>query len=113
MKGEGLSFVAVSGCHGAYRPYLVGVMEMLMCPIKGSQGDFSCYFSRICCGECSEFFKLQQFYLFIFWLHLEAFGILVPWTGIEPAPPAVAAWSLTHGVTRKVPKLNSFKAEIL
>ena len=65
MKGEGLSFVSVSGCHGAYTAYLVGVMEMLLCPIKGSQGDFFCYFSRICCGEWSGFLNFNSFIYFL------------------------------------------------
>ena len=29
--------------------------------------------------------------------------ILVPWSGIEPAPPAVEAWSLNHWTAREVP----------
>ena len=51
-------------------------------------------------------------YLFI-WLHwvlVGAFGIfswsmwdLVPWPGIEPGPPALGAWSLSHWTSREVP----------
>ena len=37
-------------------------------------------------------------------VHLAAArGILVPWPGIEPSPPAVEAWSLNHWTTREVP----------
>ena len=28
---------------------------------------------------------------------------LVPWPGIEPGPPALGTWSLTHWTTRQVP----------
>ena len=28
---------------------------------------------------------------------------LVPWPGIEPRPPALGAWSLTHWTTREIP----------
>ena len=30
-------------------------------------------------------------------------GILVPWPGIEPMPPALGAWSLNHWTAREVP----------
>ena len=33
-------------------------------------------------------------------------GILVPWTGIEPGPPAVEAWSLNHWTARQGPIAN-------
>ena len=29
-------------------------------------------------------------------------GILVPWPGIKPLPPAVKAWSLNHCTAREV-----------
>ena len=32
-----------------------------------------------------------------FFLNHTACGILVPWPGIEPLPPAMEAWSLNHG----------------
>ena len=32
-------------------------------------------------------------------------GILVPWPGIEPGPPAFKAWSLSHWTTREVPDI--------
>ena len=41
--------------------------------------------------------------LFFFWLHCTACGILVPRPGIEPAPPALEAWSLNHWTAREVP----------
>ena len=30
---------------------------------------------------------------------------LVPWPGIEPRPPALGAWSLTHKTTKEVPSV--------
>ena len=42
-------------------------------------------------------------FLFFFWLHCTAFGILVPWPGIEPKPPEVEAWGLNHCTAREVP----------
>ena len=41
--------------------------------------------------------------LFMFWPHHVACGILVPRPGIEPGPPALGMWSLTHWTTRDVP----------
>ena len=37
-----------------------------------------------------------------------ACGILVPWPGIEPRPPALGAQSLSHQTTREVPALYSW-----
>ena len=44
-------------------------------------------------------------YLFIFWSHCEACGILVLWPGIEPRPPALEAQSPNHWTTWEVPHL--------
>ena len=30
---------------------------------------------------------------------------LVPWPGIEPGPPALDAWSVSHWIAREVPDL--------
>ena len=38
-----------------------------------------------------------------------ACGILVPQPGIEPAPPALWAWSLNHWTTREVPVQGTFR----
>ena len=43
------------------------------------------------------------FYLFIFWLHHVACGILVPQPGMEPVPPVVGGWSFNHWIFREVP----------
>ena len=34
--------------------------------------------------------------------HVEC-GILVPWPGIEPTPPALEAWNLNHWTNRDIP----------
>ena len=47
--------------------------------------------SRTFCLFCC--FRL---FFVIFWLLSVACGILVPWTGIKPAPPALEAQSLNH-----------------
>ena len=62
------------------------------------------------------FFNIfSKIYLFI-WLYwllgackplVVACGILVPWLGIEPGPPALGAQSLSHWTTRGVPE-NAF-----
>ena len=33
---------------------------------------------------------------------------LVPWSGIEPRPPALEAWSLSHWTTRKAPRVHFY-----
>ena len=52
-----------------------------------------------CCWRMGWSFCL----FLIFWPHHAACGILVPWPGIEPAPPAVEAWSLNYWTAREVP----------
>ena len=43
------------------------------------------------------------FSVFIFFGCHVAFGMTVPWPGIEPVPPAVEAWSFNHWTAREVP----------
>ena len=43
------------------------------------------------------------FFCFFFWPRHVACGILVPWPGIKPGPPAVKARSPNHWTTREVP----------
>ena len=40
---------------------------------------------------------------FFFLAHTVACGILIPWWGIKPTPPALEALSLNHWTTREVP----------
>ena len=49
---------------------------------------------------------------FFFWLSHEACGILVPWPGIEPGPPAVEAQSPNHWTSREFP-LSTFWKHLL
>ena len=42
---------------------------------------------------------------FIFWLHLEACKIFIPWLGIEPGLPAVDVQGPNHWDTREVSKM--------
>ena len=51
MRDDGLSSAASSGWQGTQRPYLVGVVELSPCLIKGPQGDLCCYSGRICYEE--------------------------------------------------------------
>ena len=44
------------------------------------------------------------FFFSTFWPHHLACEILVPRPGIEPIPPAVKVWSLSHWTYREVPK---------
>ena len=48
-------------------------------------------------------FSLKKKFFFLIYAHHEACGILVPQPGVEPMPPAVEAWSLSHWTTREVP----------
>ena len=45
----------------------------------------------------------------IFWLHHVACRILFPQPGIEPAPPAVEARSLSRWTAREVPAGSNFE----
>ena len=53
------------------------------------------------CYTSSFIILLSNFYL-KFFLGCAAFGILGPQLGIEPAAPAVEAWSPHHWTTREV-----------
>ena len=54
-------------------------------------------------SECSWKGWVFFFFFLFFCLHWMAYGILVPWPGIEPMPPAVEAWCLNDWTTRDVP----------
>ena len=43
---------------------------------------------------------------FFFWPRCTACGILIPWPGIEPRPPAVEARSPNHWTAREFPHMN-------
>ena len=46
----------------------------------------------------------QSAIFFFFLAACTTCGILVPRPGIEPAPPALEAWSLKHWTAREVPR---------
>ena len=61
--------------------------------------------SRHCprCFACTTSLTFfQHCFFFFFWPHSVTWGILVPRPGIEPAPPALEAWSLNLWTTREV-----------
>ena len=85
-----------------------GLILTLECPttaVSGWQWWHSCH-----CLEHFFFFPLK--FLFIFWLHHEACGVLVSWSGIEPMTPEVEAGSLNHWATGKVPMPEMYLKEI-
>ena len=53
---------------------------------------------------------LTNYYYYFRLCHV-AYGILVPWPGFKPGPPAVEVWSLNHWTTREVP-IDSFWIQI-
>ena len=50
-----------------------------------------------------EYFLMLESYIYIFWPHRVACGILVPRPGIELVPPAGEVQSLNHWTAREVP----------
>ena len=52
---------------------------------------------------CIYMYVCVCMYIYIFWPHRVACGILVPRPGIKPIPPALGAWSPNHWTTREVP----------
>ena len=46
-------------------------------------------------------------FLFFFWPHCEASGMLVLWLRIEPRPLGMRAWNPNHWTTSKVQKMTS------
>ena len=47
-------------------------------------------------------FLFLFFFCFVLWPHHTAWGILVPYSGIEPAPLAVEAWRSNHWTPKEV-----------
>ena len=84
-------------CGWGNRPKQVGLALWLdhLCSPPRSQ---SCSMVCRCC--------LKIIIILIYFNIFLACGILVPWPGIEPMPPALAAWSLNHWSTREFPCLK-------
>ena len=76
-------------------------------------------------GHVIYFFWFWIYFYLLIWMCLvlvAALGIfdlhwgmwdLVPWPGMEPAPPALEAWSLSHWTIREVPGLCHLDAQVL
>ena len=80
--------------------------------------------------ELSEFLRRAHFsfilsFFNIYFIYLAASGLscsiqilacgmwdLVPWPGIEPEPPALGLWSLSHWTNREVPLVYSYTQSI-
>ena len=71
-------------------------------------------------GEVSVTLNIQSstgtviFYIHLFsffWPRCAACGILVAPPGIEPTPPEMEAWSLTHWTAREVPNIMYRKVQ--
>ena len=60
---------------------------------------YAIFFSPL---DCIYLFILNV-YLFIYWLHHTACGILVPQSGIKPAPPILEEYRRTCWTTGEVP----------
>ena len=58
------------------------------------------------CNFIFLYFKCILYFFFNFSPCLAAFGILVSLPGIEPTPPALAAWSLNYCTAREVSICN-------
>ena len=54
----------------------------------------------LCSQKC--LFKFLVLFFFL-WLYYITYRIVVPWTGIKPAPPAVEECSVNYWSTREVP----------
>ena len=60
------------------------------------------------CAPGSYHFKAMWFYFIIlkmFWPCYAAYGIFIPWAGIEPLPSALETWNLNHWTARQVPTM--------
>ena len=73
---------------------------MLDCPLELSFIPMRPYASKVLFFPCFFFSK------YLIFGHM-AYGILVPWPGIERTSPALEAWRLSHWTTGKSPALVS------
>ena len=54
-------------------------------------------------GSFSVLVVLFYYWCFFFWPGHAFYGMLVPWPGIEPGPPALEAQNPNHWITREFP----------
>ena len=78
---------------------------------KINVGDKGCY--RYCFPKFKKIFNWIYFCLFIYWPYYVAYETLVPWPGIEPAPPALAVWSPNHWPGKSPLPAKFLKEEIV
>ena len=66
----------------------------------------------------SLYYKFHFLFFWYLFTYLAALGLrysiwdLVPWPGIEPRPPALGTWSLSHWATLEVPNSAILKKKI-
>ena len=71
--------------------FLVCVFIWLYWVLVAARGIFSCGMQALCCSMWGP----------------------IPQLGIEPGPPSLGAWSLSHWTTREVPRLGSYSCLIM
>jgi len=73
------------------------------------------FFILLMISRCSIIIFLNLYFIYLFgctesWLQYTGFSCgmwdLVLWPGIEPAPPTLGAWNLSHWTTREVPYIH-------
>ena len=125
-EGPGPGCLAGGGRRG--RELDVGLSSCLLIPQLGSTADpQACcpHLWCLCAGTCWKvfiliiwslywFFKIIYLFTSLCWVLVAMLRIcslccgmwdLVPWPGIEPRPPALGAWSLSHWTTMEAPEL--------
>ena len=97
----------------------LGVWTVLILFMKTESRDYLSGWTYATTSFTFYFFVVERECIEVFCLFLVAackllvaacMRNLVPRPGIEPAPLALGAWSLTHWTTREVPMYRSFKA---
>ena len=85
--------------HFSKEPWFLIVGNNIERPLSGYKGVHCYGVTVVSTPECTKLGNT----CFFFWPRGTVCGILVPWPGMEPSPPAMAAWSPNHWTTREVP----------
>ena len=65
---------------------------------------YVCMYMYMCMYTHTHTHTYIYIYIYFFFFSCTVVcGILVPWPGIRPVPPALEAWSLNHWTAREVP----------
>ena len=108
------SSMALGSCSTSPRPHFFSdlrTITSLVC-LDCCLNDLSCY--SVLNSILTDFPNSPgkevtlPIYLFIFGCSVQFVGILVPWPGMQPMPPAVEVWSPNHWTTREFPR-SKFK----